>query len=274
MKMYFMFFFFFFFHFFSTVSAPADQRRKSLKNMSQKPTESPTHVDGYSSKHLQQPIQINKGLEPIKNTTTIPDQEKPSTKTKRNVVAKPRSRSNSYAEAAALRKNSKMLSSPEHDPVSKKPFRNHSRQPSNTLLSDVELTPEVTVPSHSRAKSDSSFSSPPFQTSNKSSPQKPANSLLKSNRQSLSPISSSHGSAPVYRPAPEIPNQDDSLVELEPHPNPESAIKEILEDLASGTEQWERKCMGLLTVRRLAAYNREVLVPQLQPVVNAVNQEV
>ncbi len=109
----------------------------------------------------------------------------------------------------------------------------------------------------------------------KLSPSKNVITPLKASRQSLTPINGACSSAPVHRTAPDsVYIEDDSLVELEPHPNPELAVKEFFEDLQSGSEEWERKCKGLLIIRRLAAYNKEVLAGQLLQVVRVVNQEV
>ena len=63
------------------------------------------------------------------------------------------------------------------------------------------------------------------------------------------------------------------LEELYPFGNPEKALREALKDLAD-SDDWSRKCDGLLAVRRVAMFHLDVLSPQLHPVVLAVQKEV
>ena len=67
-------------------------------------------------------------------------------------------------------------------------------------------------------------------------------------------------------------SEDSVLEELRPLPNPEQGVKEALRLL--GNEDWNVKCDGLLTVRRLAMYHPDVLTPHLHTVVIAAEKEV
>ena len=67
-------------------------------------------------------------------------------------------------------------------------------------------------------------------------------------------------------------SEDSALEELHPLSNPEQGMKEVFRLLSN--EDWNTKCDGLLTVRRLAMYHCEVLLPQLHSVVIAAEKEV
>ena len=167
-------------------------------------------------------------------------------------------------------KNSKLFNSP--------PVHKPTQQSLETHVNDLELSPESVSEygSHTMTFSNSKRPSPTYAKLKKTPPHKSITSPRKSSQNSSSDSNYSN-SAPVYRAGFDIPSQtyqDDSLVELEPHPNPESAIREILDDLSSSSEEWEKKCNGLLTVRRLAAHHQDILLPQMQTVVLAVEKQV
>ena len=97
--------------------------------------------------------------------------------------------------------------------------------------------------------------------------------------QLVSPSTST--SAPVCRPGwstnlsfSEDTEEGSHVVDLFPLEHPEQALKEALQGLNASSEEWESKCLALITLRRLGAHHPAVLVPCLNSVVLAVDKEV
>ena len=67
------------------------------------------------------------------------------------------------------------------------------------------------------------------------------------------------------------PNES-QLEELHPFSHPEHGVRDASQSLSS--EDWNIKCEGMLSVRRLAMYHPEVLGPHLHSLVRMVQQEV
>ena len=260
---------------YSTLSAPVTQRKNSQTKLPKpiKPVfTSPTYQKQY-------PVQNENAT--INTTFTISEagshfsddteDTEDTVTTKMSVTTNFRMRKHS-GDTTSYR-NSKLFNSPQHDPVHKP-----TQQSLETHVNDLELCPESVseYSSHTMTFSNSKRPSPTYAKLKKTPPHKSITSPRKSSQNSSSDSNYSN-SAPVYRAGFDIPSQtyqDDSLVELEPHPNPESAIREILDDLSSSSEEWEKKCNGLLTVRRLAAHHKDILLPQMQTVVLAVEKQV
>ena len=65
---------------------------------------------------------------------------------------------------------------------------------------------------------------------------------------------------------------DGSLQEVQPFSSPDQGLKESIRNI--NIDDWNLKCDGLLGIRRVAMYHPEVLLPQLQTVIRAVEKEV
>lgn len=86
-------------------------------------------------------------------------------------------------------------------------------------------------------------------------------------------------SAPVYRHGMTSSHCDgavnnDDLVELTPLPNPEQELRVALKTLANDAEDWEHLCVCLVSVRRMAAHHRHLVIGQLHSLVMAVDRQV
>ena len=266
---------------------PDTTKIKSPDNLKHHHT-SPPQLNSYSRKYQQQQQQTGM-LQPeeeqdiatilnttytISPTTTIINDSNP----RHDAIPKSESKPNSYAEVAALRK---LRTSPQHESFPRKSTKQFNNFTS-THDNDVQLSTETSPIRATRPTMTDTPTLPlALQKSKKlQSPLKNVTAPLQTGRQNLSPINNNVAcnSAPVYRIAPDTStsstDNDDTLVELEPHPYPERAIKELFEDLESESGEWEKKCNGLLTIRRLAGYNKEIVLAQLQPVVLVVNKEV
>ena len=114
----------------------------------------------------------------------------------------------------------------------------------------------------------------------KISPTKAASAPQKSST-GISQANSTSNSAPVYRLGSQEPlveeepsETDARLQELSPLVYPENALRQALEGLRKGTEEWEEKCEALLVLRRLSAWHKPIIIPQLHTVLIAVDKEV
>ena len=177
-------------------------------------------------------------------------------------------------------------------PVKKQPLKMFKTPPrrydqSRGGMDDEDETPDL--PLHD-LEANPEFVSPPKLKTNpvppggrrikKISPTKAASAPQKSSS-SISPANSTSNSAPVYRLGSQEPlveeelsETDARLLELAPLMHPEGILKQALDGLKKGTEEWEEKCEALLVFRRLAAWHKPTIIPQLHTVLIAVEKEV
>lgn len=142
-------------------------------------------------------------------------------------------------------------------------------RPSEPLhVNDLEANPEFISPPKSKDTT--------IRKIKKIIPSKAASAPQKSTAVTLSGSSTSN-SAPVYRLGLQEPLDEEPanrVVELSPLINPEAALRKALEGLGRGTEEWEEKCDSLILLRRLSACHINVIIPQLQNILTAVEKEV
>jgi hypothetical protein len=59
----------------------------------------------------------------------------------------------------------------------------------------------------------------------------------------------------------------------QPFKNPDAALREAMNNLAQD-EDWEKKCHGMNTIRRLTVYHEDIVVTNIHPIILALVQEV
>ena len=148
--------------------------------------------------------------------------------------------------------------------------------PDLPFVHDLEAHPEFISP----PKLKMNPIPPGGRTIKKISPIKAASAPQKSST-SISQANGTSNSAPVYRLGSQEPlveeetsETDARLQELSPLVYPENAMRQALEGLRKGTEEWEEKCEALLVLRRLSAWHKPIIIPQLHTVLIAVEKEV
>ncbi|XP_019850510.1 PREDICTED: crescerin-1-like [Amphimedon queenslandica] len=148
--------------------------------------------------------------------------------------------------------------------------------PDLPFVHDLEANPEFISP----PKLKMNPVPPGGRTIKKISPTKAASAPQKSST-SISQANSTSNSAPVYRLGSQEPlveeeasETDARLQELSPLVYPENAMRQALEGLRKGTEEWEEKREALLVLRRLSAWHKPIIIPQLHTVLIAVEKEV
>ncbi|KAK3093087.1 hypothetical protein FSP39_010926 [Pinctada imbricata] len=81
-----------------------------------------------------------------------------------------------------------------------------------------------------------------------------------------------NGSSSHPPSAATTPMESDNPADWQPYKDPDGALRDAHRNLQS--EEWETKCSGLNTLRRLAMHNPDTLVSQLHPVILALLNEV